>query len=561
MAVEKNRDRLLTMFDDYVECALSEVDQNELERLLLESPEARREFWAFLQQETLIQKIEHESEGRTLAKAESGLSLVPSEKSEYRRTSWQWISSWEASLLAASLVLVIGLTLIFQHRGEQAAGPRSGSNLPQASKQDRPQKDDHGPVLLATWLGGPNADSIGGVAIAPDSTILIGATLPGADFASWQPERQEGTGDAAVLHISADGKRLLAVLRRAGTLDDLRADDAGNVYLIGSAGCAKLNPSLRTEWSLDISAKGGRIAPGPEGTAIVLVGQTVRILARDGKLAKEWTIPDRRVHDIVCDVASRLVFVTGSNIPGPQEGAIPFVHAFDLAGKKVWTAHDWSREQVAAEKLGAGSVGLRLVLSKDGELYVAGESRGGNTVWGCQTDNLKEKLRPKADPHQAPYGIGSQYLTFLAYLDIRSGRVLESTMLLGRAEKDRGSSMRPAALAVDTEGRIYVGGWAGATPPVSPGAVGLRGEGEGAFFCVFDRNFRRLYAARLCGGTTTAIASGVGGIVVAGRAHDGLNTFASFQSEPAGEEDGWLILFHKAPGIEYQSPILPRQGP
>jgi hypothetical protein len=116
--------------------------------------------------------------------------------------------------------------------------------------------------------------------------------------------------------------------------------------------------------------------------------------------------------------------------------------------------------------------------------------------------------------------------------------------------------MQPSALAVDAEGRIYVGGWAGATPPISHGAFGLAGPGEGAFLCVFDHDFKRLYAARLCGGTTTAVASGGGVVAVAGRARDGLNTIAPLQAEPAGEEDGWLILFRKAPGTEYQSPIF-----
>ncbi len=116
--------------------------------------------------------------------------------------------------------------------------------------------------------------------------------------------------------------------------------------------------------------------------------------------------------------------------------------------------------------------------------------------------------------------------------------------------------MLPLALAVDGEGRVYVGGWAGATPPVSRDAFGLRGEGEGAFLCVFDPSFLRLYAARLCGGSTLAIMPGANVIAVAGRARDGLSTVDPFQAEPAGDNDGWLILFRKAPGAESQSPIL-----
>ncbi|MBL8793274.1 MAG: hypothetical protein JNM56_05165, partial [Planctomycetia bacterium] len=72
--------------------------------------------------------------------------------------------------------------------------------------------------------------------------------------------------------------------------------------------------------------------------------------------------------------------------------------------------------------------------------------------------------------------------------------------------------------------------------------------------CVFDRDFNRLYAARLCGGTTTALAVGERSIVAAGFGRDGLTTVRPFQSEPV-DEDGWLVVFRKLPGIGYESPI------
>lgn len=704
-----NRDRLLALLDDYVECALTEPDQDELEKLLLESPEARRTFWAYVQQHTLIHKIELEADGRILAKVESAaVCEIPVEtaspaknssersstaSSPRRRLGWRVWGVLAASVVvaltlawhfgqrraeAASLVLVSGSEVAIFRQGVEMPGhagmelrwgdravtgdgaavirmpdniqlelgaettlnltgpseagakavhlargsvatefDRSGSvsiDTPTAGVSDfvgpgrcnvvalanstrvevtkgscrlkrksdqssdevptghfavasnesvispRPLggvDDDGGsPAALATWLGGPNADAVGGIAIAPDGTILVGATLPGVDLAAWQPEHQAGDGDGAVLRISPDGRRLLAVVRRNGSVDDLRIDAAGHVYLVGSAGCAKLNPALQAVWTADWKARDGRIAPGPDGGAVTLTGDRISVLDRKGRLQKEWSIADRRVHDIVCDPVNRVVYATGSNVPKPKEGAVPFVYAFDLTGKRLWTAHDWTRQQIEGEQLTAGSVGLRLALDKDGQLYVAGESHGGNTVWGRQSDDIREKLLGRTDRFQNPFGIGSQFLTFLGRLDVRTGRVLQSTMLLGRADNQRGSSMRPAALAVDAEGRVYVGGWAGATPPASKGAFGLRGEGEGAFLCVFDHDFKRLYAARLCGGTVTTIAPGAKAIAIAGQARDGLSTVAPFQAEPAGEEDGWLILFRKAPGIEYQSPIL-----
>jgi len=705
-----NRDRLLALLDDYVECALTEADQDELEKLLTESPEARHLFWAYIQQHTLIHKIELETDGRVLAKMESGdICAVPtkpesvthnsSESSDASRASRRRRLGWRGwGILAASMAVALTLAWHFGYRRGEALGPvlvsgteivivRHGAEMPgQAGMRlqwgDRvatgdggalirtpdniqlelgpettvnltgpPDKqgetfqlargslttefdwatkvvidtptvevtdfvgpgrchvvaladstrlevtkgacwlkrksdqwrdevpaghfavaskdslitprplggvDDDGgsPALLATWLGGPNAAAVGGVAIAPDGTILVGMTLPGADLASWKPAHLAGEGDGAVFRVSPDGRRMLALARRNGSVDDLRIDATGHIYLIGSAGCAKLDPALKTEWAVDLKAKNGRVAPGSDGGAVILTDDRISVLDRNGKTLRQWSIKDRRVHDIVCDPANGVVYATGSNIPRSNEGEIPFVYAFDLTGKKLWTAHDWARQQVEGEKLTAGSVGLRLALDKDGQLYVAGESHGGNTVWGRQSDDLGAKLQIPTERFQNPYSIGNQYMTFLGCLDTRTGHTLQGTMLLGRAGNGRGSAMRAAALAVDTEGRIYVGGWAGATAPVSKGAFGLRGEGEGAFLCVFDHDFRRLYAARLCGGTATAIAPGAKLIAIAGLARDGLSTVAPFQAEPAGGEDGWLILFRKVPGTEYDSPIL-----
>ncbi len=626
-----DRDRLLALLDDYVECALTEADQTELEKLLLESPEACRCFWAYVQQHSLIHKIEQETEGRVLAKMESGdacalpakSASVAKDSAARRRLGWRswgmvaasvavaltlaW-HFWQRQAGEANLVLISGSEVAIVRQGEAMHGhagmhlrwgdravTRDGAavirmpddiqlelgpdtalkltgssagegqafhlergsvttdferstkvviNTPNAEVTDfvgpgrcnvvaladstrlevtkgscwlkrksdqssdevptghfavasaessttpRPLggvDDDGGsPALLATWLGGPHADGVGGVAIAPDGTILIGATLPGVDLRPWRAENQTGGGDGAVLRIAADGRRVLAVVRRSGSVDDLRIDAAGHVYVIGSAGCAKLNPALQTEWTTNGNAKDGRITPGPDRGAVTLTDNRISVLDRKGRLQKEWAIPERRVHDIVCDPVNRVVYATGASLPKPNEGEVPFIYAFDLTGKRLWMAHDWTRQQIEGERLTAGSVGLRLTLDKDGQLYVAGESHGGNTVWGRQSDDIREKLPGRTDRFQSPHNIRGQFLTFVARLDSRSGRVLQSTMLLGRGEKERGSSMRPAALAVDAEGRSYVGGWAGATPPVSKGAFGLRGEGEGAFLCVFD---------------------------------------------------------------------------
>lgn len=680
-----NHDHFLELLDDYLENALSEERQADLEQTLRDDPHARELFWKFIQQEVQIQKIEREARGQTLAQ-ETGTAAEEISPTR-RRSRWVWWAGLAASIL---LLGMVGLSLV--HRPEPAAefvlahasnvvvvrdnveeaghagmalrpgdriavaeegsatiqtrhaerleiGPETTIGLtgkvvellqgtvivertsdgqkllvetptadavvgegramvvaaptstrlevesgtatllrksdggsttvsagayavaaPKVPLTTRPlpasNTEDTSPVILSTWLGGSGARSVRGLVVAPDGCVLIAGTLPDADLALWRPERQIGQGDAMVLRLSADGSRLLAVRRFGGSIDSLHLDDAGNVYVAGSFGCVRLDPTLRQAlWSSDL--RGSRIVAGPEGGAVVLTGGTITRLDGQGKPRETWTIADRRVHDIACDVRRGLVFAIGSSLPAKDPPMVPFVHAYDLKGQKLWGVYDWPVPKVIEEKLTAGSEGLRLALGQDGQLYIAGQTHGGNTVFGRQSDDLSQKLmQPRGGRYQSAYNSGSQYLTFVARLDPRTGRSDMGSLLLGRHVHDQGVSMRPTALTVDAEGRIYVGGWAGATPPVSRGAFGLHGEGGGAFLCVFDRDFNRLYSARLCGGTTTALASGPHSIAVAGHGRDGLTTIRPFQPEPNGD-DGWLVVFRKAPGIEYDTPIAP----
>lgn len=429
---------------------------------------------------------------------------------------------------------------------------------PAARPIPAPNREEATPVLLATWLGGAADNAVVAASVQPDGSILVAGNFPNADLELWRPDRQFGTGKAMILRLSGDASRLLAVRRCEGSIEAVDVDESGNVRVTGSFGSTKMDATLRqTVWTAAVQGK--RIAAGPDGSTVLLSGSSVTILDQQGRVQRSWSISDRVVHDLICDARRGSIFVAGSSIDDRAGPLVPFIYAYDMQGRKQWTAYDWPRKEVAGQQLGAASEALHLALGQDGQLYVAGESHGGNTVWARQSDDLdRPLLQPRGDRFQSPYNLGSQFLTFVGRLDPRSGRTDMGTMLLGRRDRDVGVSMRPRTLAVDAEGRIYVGGWSGATPPVSRGAFGLQGEGGGAFLSVFDRDFNRLYSARLCGGTTRAIAIGSGAVVVAGDGRDGLTPVRPFQTEPNGD-DAWLIVFRKAPGIEYDTPITPLQ--
>ncbi len=419
------------------------------------------------------------------------------------------------------------------------------------------------PVVTATYLGGPGADQLCGAAVLPDGTLLLAGTLPGARVETWKPREVRGRGDGMVVRLSARGDEVLAVLRFEGQVNDLRTDGSGRAYVTGGFGSARLDPlGNRVLWTSNVGGKEARIAPGPDGAAVVLSGDTVTVLDGQGKPTADWTIAASTCQDVVCDVGRRRVYVTGSTnrrgrAPGQKSMPVEvaFVHAYDLRGGRLWLAYDWSGQEVADRGLMADTRGVRLALGPDGDLYVAGESGGDNTIWLRQSRDLRERL-PAApgDRYQTATNTRANPIAFVGRLDPATGKAEAGTMLLARLKDNKGNAVRPRALAVDGQGRVYVAGVAGVSPPISAGAFGA-GTGGGAFFCVFDRRFGRLYATRLCAGTARAVGVGPHTIVVAGEAREGLPVVTPLQARPDGEEDGWAVVFRRETAPPTESPI------
>jgi hypothetical protein len=416
---------------------------------------------------------------------------------------------------------------------------------------------------MATYLGGPGADQLSGAAVLPDGTLLLAGTLPSAPVETKKPDAARGRGDGIVLRLSARGDEVLGVLRFEGVVSDLRTDPVGHAYVTGSFGSAKLDPSRnRVLWTANVGGREARIVPGPDDGAVVLGGDTVTVLDGRGKTMADWMIAASTFQDLVCDVAGRRVYVTGSTnrrgrAPGQKSAPVEvaFVHAYDLRGSRLWVAYDWPGQEVADQGLMADTRGVRLALGPDGALYVAGESGGDNTIWLRQSRDLRERLPPgPGDRYQNATNTRANPITYLGRIDPRTGRAEAGTMLLARLKDNKGNAVRPRALTVDNQGRLYVAGFAGVSPPISAGAFGA-GTGAGAFFCVFDRNFRRLYATRLSDGTARALAVGKDLIVVAGEAREGLPVVQPLQARPGGEEDGWLVVFRRGEAPPTDSPI------
>ncbi len=400
--------------------------------------------------------------------------------------------------------------------------------------------------VLSTWFGGPGQDGFVAAAVSRDGSILLAGTTPGAahDFTP-APRVRRGEGDGVALRLSPGANRVLAVVRMPGPLTDGDTDAKGDLLLVGPKGSRKLDASLATDaWTSDVGGEGARIAPGPDGGAVVLAGKTVTVLGGDGATVGSWEVQAEHAADIACDPKAGRVFLTGSNTKGSDPKIhVAYVHAYDMQGMRQWVAYDHSVEALQALGSTAPTAGVLVVLGEDGKLYVGGTAGGGNHMFrngSVQPDEPVTLVTP--DKYQHPYNTGGARIGFLGRMDPATGVTERGTMMLARTpDGDHGNTMVPLAVTADARGLIHVVGRAAAEPPVSPGMLGSHFKGGGAFFWVLGPTFERALAAKPAGGEAHAVAVGKGTIVCVGEAAADLARVKPFRAAPEGT-DAWAVV-------------------
>ncbi len=400
-------------------------------------------------------------------------------------------------------------------------------------------------VILSSYVGGPGAEKLAAVAVLPDGTVVVGGGPAESKSGLAAP-----LGKGIMMRISATGERT-AVVSMSGAVEDMDTDADGNLYVAGTFGSAKYDPQGKAVWTSNVGGIEARIAPGPAGSAVILAAKTVTVLNARGQRVRSLAIPAAYVNDVACDPVTQTVFVTGfDNKRGHSEPVqVAFVYAYNAEGRQAWKAYGWGGVEVDDQGLMADTRGYRLAMGGDGKLYVAGESAGGNTMWSRQSQDLTAKAGLAAgDKFQVAFNTSSNHITFIGRLDPKTGRSEGGTMLLARLTSGKGNTIRPRALAVDAAGQVYVGGASASYPPVSEGAFGSQFDGGGAFFCVFDSAFNRIYAAKFCSGAAAAVAAGRAAVAVVGETTENLTVVKPLQKAPGGGVDGWVVILPRPGG-------------
>ena len=316
----------------------------------------------------------------------------------------------------------------------------------------------------ASYFGTGITDTVTSVEIAADCSVLVAGRIGALDgVTAPQPLVQGVTSSTGVLaELIYDG-RFVRRQRSFGTIiNDLSTNANDDLLIGGDAGLVRLSANLHSVlWSKTTLGAASRVALGNDGTAAALFGKTLRIFDAQGNELANRVFGDSEVNDVAIDASG--VYVTGfaQRDGGPcSQLQVAWVRSYTRTGVERWNAWDWTHAEAAATSSScADSRGLRIAIGRDGGLYFAGESAGGNTIYRYQSKALTEAApNVRTDAYNDAYNTASNHITYIAKLDPADGRVQKGQLLLARLPDTKGNTIRPRAITADEQGRVYVAG-------------------------------------------------------------------------------------------------------
>ena len=451
--------------------------------------------------------------------------------------------------------------------------PRAGTAFAQASTPmpapPAAQVSTNLQVATASYLGSGGTVATA-VDVAPDGTTVLGGVLvrePGdaGDLSpSGGPQAVSllGGGNGVLVRLAGAGgvPHVLSVTRLGGAVEDVRVNGSGQIAACGGFGVAVLDSTAGAVQWVDRPGTVRRCAFADDGSLVALAGQSLFVYGPGGGLVASWSVGGTAQSDVALDASRGLVYATGhSNRRTPQGEPVQvaFLRAWTLLGVPAWTAYD-----APANRLGdavGDTRGVRISLGRDGKLYFAAESAGGNSLFSRQPGNpanaLSAEQLVQTDLFTDPsFNTQRNHITWFGRYNPADGALEKGQFVLARLDDAslRGSSIRPRSIAADEDGRVYLAGATNASiqdrdvRTISGAAVGPYGGGE-AFLLVVQPDLRQrtvwtTFTAPAPSGsdqTHESVATAVGvrnGIaaLTATVSRGGLLTFNPLQAAPAG---------------------------
>lgn len=296
---------------------------------------------------------------------------------------------------------------------------------------------------------------------------------------------------------AADGTSLLSQVALPGTADDMDVNRANSdVAVVGSFGLKVYDATLATDYtarSQQLGEGAKRVGISTAGLVVTSHGDTVSLWAADGTLMSQATTEDmtgkrdRHVFDVAISAEHGQLYIAGYRQASSNYQS-PFLYGYpnDLSVETPpLRLYDYWKSLVDAAQpytLGADSRIYRVVVGRDGGLYILGKADGGTTAF--KTDGVIPAsgngadlgyIQPvEIDNWNKMHNLKGGWKAFIGKVDPVAGQVVAGQFIVPRwpgshddpSSAGKGSSSRSyeianGSLAVDEAGTIYVGASAG----------------------------------------------------------------------------------------------------
>jgi len=329
-------------------------------------------------------------------------------------------------------------------------------------------------VVSASYLGLSNNDVGNAVDSSGSCPLLIGGKFSANDFGQ-APVVLGVAGTGAVLCANANQSAVSAVLRIGSVVTDLavrRGSDVarGDVAIAADTGLALVSADLKTlRWLRTDLGAASRVDIAADGTVAALFGKVLRVFDAAGTQLMTQTFGDSAVNDVAIDGSTQRVFVTGfaqRNGAACSQLQVAWIRSYDYMGNKGWSAYDWPKGVADAQNECADTRGRLVSMGRDGLLYFAGTSAGGNSIFRRSTHDLTVNApNISSDPYNSAYNTASNHITYFARVDPATGEVLAGQFLLTRLSSTKGNTIEPRSITADERGIVLLGGFAACCLP------------------------------------------------------------------------------------------------
>jgi hypothetical protein len=338
-------------------------------------------------------------------------------------------------------------------------------------------------LTYTTYLGtAATSNEAVAVAITPNQEIIVALN-------------SDTSGE--LRRYAADGATLLSQASLAGAVEDMDVNHAnGDIAAVGSFGLKVYNATLATDYTTRTQTLGEgakRVDISTAGLVVTSHGDTVSLWAANGTLMSQATTEemtgksDRHVFDVAISAEQGQLYIAGYRQASSNYQA-PFLYGYnnDLSAETPpLRLYDYWQSLVDAAQpyaLGADSRIYRVVVGRDGGLYILGKADGGTTAF--KTDGVipasgngadLSYIQPvEIDNWNKTHNLKGGWKAFFGKVDPVAGQVERGQFIVPRwpgsnddpSSAGNGSSSRSyevaeGSLAVDETGTIYVGASAG----------------------------------------------------------------------------------------------------